>query len=55
MAGAIGGVLIAGVAGFVLELTGSYLPLFIIAGSVYLLALLIIRLLVPEIKEVEMV
>ncbi len=55
MAGAIGGVLIAGVAGFVLELTGSYLPLFIIARSVYLLALLIIHLLVPEIKEVEMV
>ncbi len=55
MAGAIGGVLIAGVAGFVLQFTGSYIPLFIIAGSVYLLALLIIHLLVPEIKEFKMV
>lgn len=55
MAGAIGGVLIAGVAGFVLQFTGSYVPLFIIAGSVYLLALLIIHLLVPDIKEFEMV
>ena len=55
MAGAIGGVLIAGIAGFVLQFTGSYVPLFIIAGSVYLLALLIIHLLVPEIKEFKMV
>ncbi len=55
MAGAIGGVLIAGVAGFVLQFTGSYLPLFIIAGCVYLLALFIIHLLVPEIKEFKMV
>lgn len=54
MAGAIGGVLIAGVAGFILQFTGSYLSLFILAGTVYLLALLIIHLLVPQIKEFEM-
>jgi ACS family hexuronate transporter-like MFS transporter len=52
--GAIGGMLIATAAGFILEFTGSYLILFIIAGSLYLIALFIINLLVPEIKEIEM-
>ena len=51
--GAIGGVLIAKTAGYVLEFTGSYLILFIIAGSLYLIALLVIHTLVPEIKEIE--
>lgn len=51
--GAIGGMLIATAAGFILEYTGSYLILFIIAGSLYLLALFIINLLVPDIKEIE--
>ncbi|MBU0472980.1 MAG: MFS transporter [Bacteroidetes bacterium] len=54
MFGAIGGMLIATAAGFILEFTGSYLILFIIAGSLYLIALFIINLLVPEIKEIEM-
>jgi MFS transporter, ACS family, aldohexuronate transporter len=54
MAGAIGGMLIATAAGFILQFTGSYLSLFILAGSVYLLALLVIHLLVPQIKEFEM-
>ncbi|KPK96398.1 hypothetical protein AMJ80_00245 [bacterium SM23_31] len=53
MAGAIGGMLIATAAGFILEFTGSYLILFIIAGSLYLLALFIINLLIPEIKEID--
>ncbi len=55
MAGAIGGMLIATAAGFILQFTGSYLSLFIVAGSVYLLALLIIQLLVPKIRVFEMV
>jgi ACS family hexuronate transporter-like MFS transporter len=53
MAGAIGGMLIATAAGFILQFTGSYLILFIIAGSLYMLALFIINLLVPEIAEVQ--
>jgi ACS family hexuronate transporter-like MFS transporter len=48
MAGAVGGMLIAKVVGYVLEWTGSYLPIFIIAGSAYLTALLLIHLLVPR-------
>ena len=54
MAGAISGMFIANITGFVLEFTGSYLIPFIIAGSVYLLALFIINLLVPDLKEIEM-
>ncbi|HEY0406514.1 MAG TPA: MFS transporter, partial [Pyrinomonadaceae bacterium] len=47
MAGAVGGMLIAKVVGYVLEWTGSYLPIFVIAGSAYLIALLFIHLLAP--------
>lgn len=52
--GAIGGMLIATAAGFILEFTGSYLILFIIAGSLYLVALFIINILVPQIEEIDM-
>ncbi len=48
MAGAVGGMLIAKIVGYVLQWTGSYLPIFIIAGSTYLLALLFVHLLVPR-------
>jgi len=47
MAGSVGGMLIAKVTGYVLQWTGSYLPIFILAGSIYLVALGIIHLLVP--------
>jgi len=40
--------LIAKVVGYVLQWTGSYLPIFIIAGSTYLTALLVVHLLVPR-------
>jgi len=51
MAGAVGGMMNAKVTGWVLQFTGSYKPLFAIAGCAYLVALLIIHLLVPTIKE----
>ncbi len=50
MGGTIGGMLIATVTGYILEFTGSYLPVFLIAGSTYLVALLIIHLLVPRLQ-----
>lgn len=50
MAGAIGGMLLATSAGFLLEWTGSYMTLFIISGSVYLVALFVINLLVPSLE-----
>jgi ACS family hexuronate transporter-like MFS transporter len=50
MAGAVGGMLFAKVIGYVLEWTGSYLPVFIIAGSAYLIAFVVIQLLVPKLE-----
>lgn len=54
MAGAIGGLLLAAAAGFILQFTGSYLSLFILAGIVYLPALLIFHLLVPTMEEAKL-
>jgi len=50
MAGSIGGMLIASTVGLILQYTGSYLPIFVIAGSAYLAALGIIHLLTPRLE-----
>jgi MFS transporter, ACS family, hexuronate transporter len=47
-AGAVGGMLMAKYAGWVLDSIGSYTPLFIVAGTVYLLALGVLHLLSPR-------
>jgi ACS family hexuronate transporter-like MFS transporter len=49
-AGAIGGMLFALYVGQVLEALGTYTLIFAVAGSVYLIALLIIQLLVPRLE-----
>jgi ACS family hexuronate transporter-like MFS transporter len=54
MAGAVGGMLIAKVTGAVLELTGSYVPVFLIAGTAYLAALAIVHLLVPRLEPARL-
>jgi ACS family hexuronate transporter-like MFS transporter len=46
--GAVGGMFIADFAGHILQWTHSYFSLFIIAGSAYLIALLVIHLLAPN-------
>jgi len=53
MAGSIGGMLIALVVGQILTLSGSYVPIFIIAASAYLVALGIIHLLVPRLEPAD--
>ena len=53
MAGAVGGMLMASATGHLLEATGSYKILFIIAASMYGIALVIIHLLVPNIDAVK--
>jgi ACS family hexuronate transporter-like MFS transporter len=53
MAGAVGGMLIAKLAGYVLQWTGEYRILFIIAASIYLVNLLIIHLINPRLKLME--
>ena len=54
MAGAVGGMLIALATGEILQRTGSYVPIFIIAGCAYLTALGCIQLLVPTIRPVSL-
>lgn len=48
--GAVSGMLISTFTGFLLQFTGSYVPVFILAGCLYLIALLIIQLLVPRLE-----
>jgi MFS transporter, ACS family, hexuronate transporter len=48
MAGAIGGMFMAKIVGYVLQWTGSYMIPFFIAGTAYLLALAIIQMLAPR-------
>ena len=50
MAGAVGGMLIAQIVGHVLQWTNSYMIPFFIAASAYLIALLIIHLLSPQLE-----
>jgi len=52
--GAVGGMFIAALTGWVLQATGSYVPIFVIAGSVYLVALLVIHLLTPTMRPVDL-
>jgi MFS transporter, ACS family, hexuronate transporter len=52
MAGAVGGMLIATFAGHILEWTASYLVLFIICGSMYILAYLIFIRLAPKLEQI---
>ena len=49
--GAVGGMFMAKFTGWILDSTGSYIPMFVIAGSAYLVALLVIHLLVPRMEE----
>jgi ACS family hexuronate transporter-like MFS transporter len=50
MSGAVGGMFNAAAVGLLLQLTGSYVPVFLCAGAAYLLALVVIQLLVPTLE-----
>jgi MFS transporter, ACS family, hexuronate transporter len=53
-AGGIGGFFIANLVGWVLNNNpDNYLPIFIIAGSIYLIALLFIQFFVPKMDQVQ--
>jgi ACS family hexuronate transporter-like MFS transporter len=52
MGGAIGGLLVSPAIGYWLDWSnGAYGPLFVVAGTLYLIALLIIHLLVPNLQK----
>jgi len=53
-AGAVGGMMIATFIGWLLQTTGSYLPVFLMAGSAYLVALLIVHLLAPQLAPARL-
>ena len=52
MGGAAGGMLVSPLVGYWLDWShGAYGPLFVCAGSLYLIALAVIHLLVPRLDE----
>lgn len=53
MFGAIGGMLIATATGLLLQFTGSYHSVFILAGSAYLVALAVIQILAPRLEPAD--
>ncbi len=53
-AGAIGGTLMASIAGLTLQYTGSYLPLLLLSGVVYLIAISIVHLLAPKLAMAQL-
>jgi ACS family hexuronate transporter-like MFS transporter len=53
-AGAVGGMLIAKITGYILQETGSYVPVFIMAAFAYLVALAVIHILVPRMEPVKL-
>jgi ACS family hexuronate transporter-like MFS transporter len=54
MSGAVGGMLIAKVTGYLLQTTGSYLPVFIIAGTTYLVTLGVVHALAPRLQPARL-
>jgi ACS family hexuronate transporter-like MFS transporter len=54
MAGAVGGMLIAKITGFLLQTTGSYFVVFVIAGTAYLAALAVVQVLVPRMAPAQL-
>ena len=55
MAGALGGIFIAGFAGWLLDATGSYTVLFILSASSYVVAWLLVNALLPRKPETRSV
>jgi ACS family hexuronate transporter-like MFS transporter len=51
--GAISGGFMAKLVGYILERTGSYVPVFVLAGSVYLVALCFVQILAPRTERAE--
>ncbi len=54
MAGAVGGVLLQRAAGYIVTWTHSYFLMFMIAGTVYLIALAIMQLLTPRLAPARL-
>jgi ACS family hexuronate transporter-like MFS transporter len=53
-AGALGGALVSTVVGFILQATGSYIPIFAIFSFAYLGAWLVLKIGIPQIRPIEL-
>jgi len=54
MAGSLAATLMAVITGWVLQLTGSYTPLFVYAGLAYLGAFAILQIMIPRFSRIEL-
>jgi ACS family hexuronate transporter-like MFS transporter len=54
MWGALGGMVIAKVTGYILQTTGSYVPVFMIAASAYLVAIAVVHVLAPRLEPAQL-
>lgn len=52
-AGSIGGMVVATLAGLILDATHSYVPLFVMAGTLYLVAFGLMQILAPKLEPVR--
>jgi ACS family hexuronate transporter-like MFS transporter len=55
VAGAVGGAIFQPVAGHILQLTHSFVPLFLFSAFAYLVALLLLRTLAPGLQRATLV
>ena len=53
MIGMISGMLISKVVGYILQRTGSYVPVFVMAGCAYLVSLAFVQLLAPRLEPAQ--
>ena len=53
MLGAIAGILVAKTVGYILQGTGSYMPVFVMAGLAYLVAFGFIQVLTPQLQPAD--
>ena len=51
--GTLSGVVISKFVGYILQRTGSYVPIFVLAGSAYLVALAFVQALAPRLQRAE--
>lgn len=51
--GTLSGVLLSKTVGYILQRTGSYVPIFVLAGSAYLVALAFVQALAPRLQRAE--
>lgn len=49
--GTISGVLLSKIVGYILQTTGSYVPVFVLAGTAYLIALGFVQALAPKLDR----